>query len=158
MFVALKIINLDRKLWECLLSVPQFLDPHLGNIWQLAAIEWGGPGIIWSHFHGYIRWLVWLTAETSAGTSAESIWTMSGLSMWSASHTEQKLHGTWISYGAAQAGQSECFSMQYRRRITFCNTFLEGHTASFPIHPLVINKWLNRVQIQLEETQTSPLS
>ena len=57
-----------------------------------------------------------------------------------ASHTEQKLHGTGISYGVAQANQSECFSMQYRRRITFYNTALEGHTASFPIHPLVINK------------------
>lgn len=80
--MALRIINLDRKLWECLISVPQFLDPHLGNTWQLAVIEWGGPGIIWSHFHGYIRWLMWLTAKTSAGTSAESIWTTSGLSMW----------------------------------------------------------------------------
>ena len=75
-----------------------------------------------------------------------------------ASHTEQKLHGTGISYEVAQANQSECFSMQHRRCPTFCNTALEGHTASFPIHPLVINKWLNLVQIQREETQTPPVS
>lgn len=158
MFMALRIINLDRKLWECLISVPQFLDPHLGT---LDSLRWLNDGVLASFgaiFMGISGDWCGLQWGPQLGLQLNPYELCLASPCGLASHTEQKLHGTGISYEVAQANQSECFSMQHRRCPTFCNTALEGHTASFPIHPLVINKWLNLVQIQREETQTPPVS